>query len=287
MKKITAALFIIISLFCLCSCNLGDIKIGIYAPYWNFWNYSSSSSFTYDASEIKKVDITWISGEIEVVAVDGTELTVTETSDSLSNDAKMHYYIKDDKLTIHYSKAMLKEDINPEQKHLRVEIPSGIELDIDSVNADVKIGDMVLGEMKLTTVAGNLEFGNVIASEIKTETVDGDFFAADIVADKFTSDSVSGAVCISKISANEIKVKTVSGKTDMYIAKKSEVTISGVSGEVALAIADDVGATIEFSTMSGTFSSDMPHKTSNKTYTFGQGEIQISVDTVSGNLNIS
>jgi DUF4097 and DUF4098 domain-containing protein YvlB len=266
---------------------MGNIRIGIYAPYWNFWSYSNGSSFKYNASEIKKVDITWVSGEIDVVMGEGTELTVAETSEGLSDDAKMHYYIKDDKLTIHYSKAMLKEDIDPEKKHLRVEIPSGIELDIDSVNANVTIGDAVLGRIKLTSISGNAKFGSVISNEIKTETIEGTFSAVDIVADKFISDSVSGAVSISTISANEIKLKTVSGKTDMYISKKSKVKVSGVSGEVSLDIAENTGATVEFSTMSGTFSSDKPHKTNNKTYIFGKGETEITVETVNGNLNIS
>jgi hypothetical protein len=39
--------------------------------------------------------------------------------------------------------------------------------------------------------------------------------------------------------------------------------------------------------MSGTFSADMPHATSGKTHIFGNGEINIRVETVSGNLYVS
>ena len=226
-------------------------------------------------------------GTIEIVSGEGSELSVTETSQELEDDAKMHYYIKDGKLTIHYCKALYREDVDTAKKNLRVEVPDGIELDIDSVNADVKAGEISLGEMKLTNVSGNVELGGIACNEIEIENVDGTVTASEIVADEFSADSVSGAISISKISANEIKVKTVSGKTSLGVAKRSEVKVSSVSGNVELTIPESLGAIVEFSTMSGNFSSDMPHKTSNKTYTFGFGEIEVSVETVSGNLNVT
>ena len=287
MKKFTAVLLMIISLFCLCSCRVGDIKVNFYAPYWNFWSFSKGSSFTYNASDIKKVDITWVGGEIEIVAGEGDELSVTENSEDLDDDAKIHYYIKDDKLTIHYSKALYREEVDTTKKHLRVEVPEGIEIDIDNVSADIKIGEMALSEIKLTNVSGNVEFSSLASSEIEIENVDGTVTANEFVADELSAESVSGEIKFSKISANEIKIKTVSGKTTIGLAKKSELKVSSVSGAVAINIPDDIGATIEYSTMSGTFSSEKPHKTSNKTYTFAAGEIQIAVETVSGNLHIS
>ena len=164
---------------------------------------------------------------------------------------------------------------------------------------------MALGEIKLTNVSGNVEFSSLASSEIEIENVDGTVTANEFVADELSAESVSGEIKFSKISANEIKIKTVSGKTTIGLAKKSELKVSSVSGAVAINIPDDIGcsyqfswsqhraeaapdrATIEYSTMSGTFSSEKPHKTSNKTYTFAAGEIQIAVETVSGNLHIS
>ncbi len=286
MKKTTAIILVLLSLLCLCSCKAGDIDLGIYAPYWNFWNYSASSSFTYSASKIKEVNITWVGGAIEVVASKESELSVTENSDELEDDAKMHYIVKDGKLIIHYTKALYKEDVDASKKHLRVEVPEGIEIDIDSVNAFVKIGEMAMGEMRITNVSGHIEFSSLAASKVKIENVDGHVLAGEIVADEFYSDSVSGSLRISKISANEVKVKTVSGKTTLGLSKKSEVDISGVSGEVELYISDELGAMVAFSTMSGKFSSDKPHTTGEKIYTFGLGEIEVEVETVSGNLKI-
>ena len=287
MKKFIAVVLVIMSIFCLTACHVGDIKVNFYAPYWGFWSYSKGSSFTYSASEITEIDITWVGGEIEVISSDKAELTVTENSESLPDDAKMHYLIKDGKLTIHYSKALYKEEVDVASKHLKIEVPKGIEIDIDSVNADINIGEMALGEMKLTNVSGDVSLGKIVCSEIKIENVDGTVTANEIVADEFTADSVSGTITVSKISANDIKVKTVSGKTEIGIAKKSNVKVSGVSGAVDIAIPDDIGATVTFSTMSGTFGSEKPHKTSQKIYTFGPGEIEIAVETVSGNLHIS
>ena len=286
MKKLTAVILILLSLFCLCSCKAGDIDLGIYAPYWNFWKYSAASSFTYSASEITEVDIIWVDGSIEVVSSKESELSVTENSEDLEDDAKMHYLIKDGKLIIHYTKALYRENVDSSKKNLRIEIPEGIELDIDSVNAFVKIGEMALGEINITNVSGHIEFSNLAASQVKVENVDGCVLAREIVADEFDADSVSGSLNISKISANKVKTQTVSGKTTLGLAKKSEVDISGVSGEVELYVSDELGATVKFSTVSGKFSSNKPHTTSEKFYTFGLGEIEIDVETVSGNLKI-
>lgn len=286
MKKITAIILALLSLFCLCSCKAGDIDLGIYAPYWRFWDYTEASSFTYSASEIKEVNITWVGGSVEVVASKESELSVTENSEGLVDGAKMHYLVKDGKLIIHYTKALYREDVDASKKHLRVEVPEGIEIDIDSVNAYLKIGEMALGEIKITNVSGQVEFTSLAASKVKIENVDGHVSAGEIVADEFSSNSVSGSVNISKISANEIEMQTVSGKTTLGITKKSEVNISGVSGNVELYISDELGAMVEFSTVSGKFASDKPHTTGEKYYTFGLGEIEIEVETVSGNLRI-
>ena len=286
MKKIISILLVLVSLFCLSSCRAGDIENGIYAPYWAFWDYSSGSSFTYSASEIKEIEIFWVDGRIEVIASDAEEFAVVENSESLTNDAKMHYLIKGDRLIIHYSKALYKEDIDESKKHIRVEIPEGIEIDIDSVTASINIGEMALGEINLTNISGNIELSNLACSKVKIENVDGHITSGGIVADEFSAGSVSGTLDISNISANKIDVSTVSGKTVLGIAKKSNVEISGISGNVQLYIAEEIGATIEFSTVSGTFSSEKPHKTNKKTYTFGLGEAVIEVETVSGNLEI-
>ena len=287
MKKIIAILVLILMVFSLASCRVGDIEVALYAPYWNFWSYSKGSSFTYDASQIKKVYITWVGGEIDIVASDADELSVSENSEGLADDAKMHYYIKGEKLIIHYSKALYREEVDTTKKHLRVEIPEGIELDIDSVNADITIGEMALGSMKLTNVSGDVTFSGLVCSEVKIENVDGFVSAKEIVADTFSANGVAGSISVTRIVANKIKVKTVSGLTELGIAKESEVSISGMSGDVKLGINEEKGAIIEFSTMSGTFSSNIQHTTSKKTHIFGNGEIQVDVETISGNLHVS
>ena len=287
MKKIAAIVLTFISLFTLTACRVGDISVNFYAPYWKYWEYSSGNEFTYNAAEITEVDINWVGGEIEIVESKNAELTVTENSAELDEGLQMHYLIDDGKLTIHYSKALCREEIDAEKKHLRVEVPEGIKIDIDSVNASIKVGEMTLGEIKLTNVSGNVELMRVVASEVTIENVDGDILAEEIIADKFSATSVSGLLSFLKISANNITVTNVSGKTELGISKKSEVSITGASGNVDLKLHSNIGATVEYSTMSGTFSADMPHTTSGKTYIFGNGEINIRVETASGNLYVS
>ena len=288
MKKFAAILLAVIALFALTACRAGDnIKVNFYAPYWNFWEYSADSSFSYTADEINEIDINWVGGEIEIVASKNAELSVTENSEELEDAAKMHYFIKDGKLTVHYCEAIYREEIDTEKKHLRIEVPEGIKIDIDSVNASIKVGEMALGEIKITNVSGNIELISIAASEIEIENVDGDIVAGEIVADEFSAESVSGTLAVRGISANEIGVTTVSGRTELGIKKRANAKISSVSGEISLVISENVGATVEYSTMSGNFISEKPHTTSKKTYIFGKGEAHIRVDSVSGSLKVS
>jgi DUF4097 and DUF4098 domain-containing protein YvlB len=286
MKKIALFVLLFALVFNFTACRAGDIDLGFYAPYWNAWNYTGTSSFTYSASEITEVDITWVDGSIEIVSSKNEELRVTENSESLEEDAKMHYLIKDGKLTVHYTMALYREDVDSAYKNLRIEIPEGVELDVDSVNASIKIDEMALGKVKLTNVSGIVDFANLACSDVKIENVDGNVEADEIVADKFSASSVSGSLNISKISANEIDVSTVSGKTVLGVAKKGEVEISGMSGDIELHVSNELGATIKFSTMSGDLLSDKPHRKGEKEYTFGLGEIEIKVETMSGDLKI-
>lgn len=288
MKKIAAILLAVLSVFALTSCRVGDkIKVNFYAPYWNFWKYSSGSEFTYTAADIKEIDINWVGGEIEIVSSKNAELTVTENSEELDEGAKMHYFIKDGKLILHYSEAFYKEETDASHKHVRIEVPEGIEIDVDSVTASVKIGEMALGAIKITNVSGDVQLARLAASEVEIENVDGNIVAGEIVADEFSVESVSGSLTFSGVSANEIKVNTVSGKTELGVNKRAEVEISSVSGGIELFIPDDIGATVEYSTMSGHFISEKPHTTSKKTYIFGKGEIHVTVETMSGNLHVS
>ena len=84
---------------------------------------------------------------------------------------------------------------------------------------------------------------------------------------------------------------TIEELADIRTAVSEAVTNSivhgyrSISGEVELYVDEKLGAMVKSSTMSGKFSSDKPH-TTGEIYTFGLGEIEIEVETVSGNLKI-
>ena len=226
-------------------------------------------------------------GKIDIVPSESGTLSVAENSEALDEDEQIRYRINGGKLTIHYCKAAYTKAISSDSKHLRVEVPEGVNVNINNVSADVNVADIMLGKVKITNVSGDIRFASLACNELKIEVVSGKVTANEIISGKFSVNGVSGTVDIAKIAASEIDIDTVSGKTTLVLAKKCDVDVSGVSGSVNITLPTEAGATVEFSTVSGDFVSLLPHKTSKNTYTFGDGEMSVDVETVSGNLYIN
>ena len=93
MKKIIA-LLLAFSLLCITGCNFGGVTVNFsdYGSYDDADKYSEGS-FTYSSDEIHEIEINWIDGEIEIIQSDKAALSVTENSDTLVGEEKLHYYL--------------------------------------------------------------------------------------------------------------------------------------------------------------------------------------------------
>ena len=275
-----------VCIFAFAGCTVGINGLSRYGTYADAGKYSVGS-FTYNAEDVNTVEINWVGGEIEIVQSENATLSVTENSDSLDSEEQMHHYIRSGKLIIHYCESGHRGEINSAKKKLRVEIPVGIDVDIDNVSADITAGEMSVGDFELTNVSGNVDFAVITASkDIDIEIVSGTIEAESIFARAFSVEGVSGDIDVKKISADEIEVQIVSGKTEFALSKSCDVDVSGVSGNVSITLPEGVGAEVEFDSVSGDIHSDITHTKNGDTYTFGAGETKISVETVSGNLYI-
>ena len=248
MKKITALILALVCVLALSACSGISLPgISYYGEYADASKYSTGD-FTYNANEIKEIEINWISGNIEIIQSDAATLSVRESGGTLETEEQMHYYLRAGKLIIHYCGSGYKKNIDASAKNLKIEIPENISIDVDNVSAGVKIGD------------------------IKAKDID--------------ISSVSGRVTFADVTADDIDVQIVSGKTELGLTKDCDLEISGVSGSVKIALPAGIGATLEFSTVSGSLSSELEYTKDKQKYTFGTGEIEIDVETVSGNVSV-
>lgn len=285
-RKTVAIILALACAFCLASCGELHINgVSVYGVY-DAWNYSIGN-FSYSAEEVSSVEINWIGGEINIIPAEAGTLFAAENSEALEEGAKMRYRIKEGKLTIHYCQSAYTKSISASSKHLNIQVPEGVNIDINNVSADVKFSDIMLGKVKIGNVSGDVNFASLACNELEIETVSGKITANEIISGEFSVNGVSGSIDVAKIAASKIDIDIVSGKTNLVLAKKCELDVSGVSGSVNVTFPADAGAIVKFSTVSGKLSSDLPHKSNKDIYTFGNGEMDIDIETVSGNLYIN
>lgn len=204
------------------------------------------------ADGIREIEIEWIAGEVEIECYDGSEIVFSETSaEQLSERQTMRYLVKDGELEIRCCES---KTVQLPEKTLTVQIPAS--LIVDELEADV--------------VSASLTARGVQAREIKLESVSGNICADGLTAEKLQIDTVSGIAEILRCDvARKLKIDTVSGNAAMQLA------------------ASATGFTLKFDTVSGSVHCDVPVTTSRKSMVYGDGSLEIEMESVSGSFKIS
>ena len=229
----------------------GCTVMGRYERYENAAFYTAGS-FTYNAEDVKAVEIDWVNGSVEIVQTDSAELSVTE--DSIKDIHKtFHHYLDGTTLKIKFCESGAKTNVEGKYKNLRVEIPASIHLEIESVSAPITIGEATLSSLSVETVSGKLTAENVHTSRLEIDSV-----SADI---------------------------------ELGLSAQTIAEIETVSGDITLSLLKNMGATIVFETLSGKFATEREYgKAGKKRYDIlGDANIsvcEIEIDTVSGDLFI-
>ena len=201
---------------------------------------------------IREIEIEWIAGEVEIECYEGSEIVFSETSaEQLSERQTMRYLVKDGELEIRCCES---KTVQLPEKTLTVQIPAS--LIADELEADV--------------VSASLTARGVQAREIKLESVSGNICADGLTAEKLQIDTVSGIAEILRCDvARKLKIDTVSGNAAMQLA------------------ASATGFTLKFDTVSGSVHCDVPVTTSRKSMVYGDGSLEIEMESVSGSFKIS
>ena len=201
---------------------------------------------------IREIEIEWIAGEVEIECYDGSEIVFSETSaEQLSERQTMRYLVKDGELEIRCCES---KTVQLPEKTLTVQIPAS--LIADELEADV--------------VSASLTARGVQAREIKLESVSGNICADGLTAEKLQIDTVSGIAEILRCDvARKLKIDTVSGNAAMQLAASATCF------------------TLKFDTVSGSVHCDVPVTTSRKSMVYGDGSLEIEMESVSGSFKIS
>ena len=236
-------------------------------------SYTPDAGYTAGDGEVvqlngfRSIDVTWISGQVNVELYDGEGISLTETlSDGSDVSLPMEWQVNEDKGVLDIcSQPQLMS--STEEKILTVKLPRSMVLyglDIDAVSAGVSVDltdedTLSLSELDVTSVSGAINVYAANAGEISLSTTNGSI-SGSVRTQKLEADSVSGNIDLAlDIMPTELEAETSSGSIVMQLCDLSTLpsplpvefkTTSGkLSSDVTFTTVED--AAWEFQTVSG------------------------------------
>lgn len=282
---IVLSILIVIVLVILAFVLFKKPRSNVYEKYEYSDKYIAGST-VYDAKNVKYVHIDWLNGQVDISRAED-EINVEENSDGLPYEEKVHSFLSGDTLMIRFCESGLDRKINQRYKNLKLTLPEGVTLIVDSVSANVNFDLLTCEKVNVSSVSGKITANTISTPSFGAKTVSGDVHA-DIVSGctLFGVETVSGYISVGRCESGHIGIKSTSGKTKLGVVGCRDCNVETESGNTELEFPDGLGATVVFNTVGGSFSSTRRYESKNG-YIFGDGECNVEVSTVSGNLVIN
>ena len=183
----------------LAGCWAGDSGLGGYLTgesYPDAERYQSGG-FSYDPSQIERVELYWRAGEVELVESEEETLSVQESGEALTGDSAMRWLLEDGVLRLRFCASGARIRVSAADKRLHLELPKGIDLSLHTSSAAVRAETLEQGEILIATLSGGMELGAV--------TAEG---SVDL-------SSGSGAIQAESVTAEDIRCASASGNVQM------------------------------------------------------------------------
>ena len=258
-------------------------------------NYEHPEKYTVGGAaftdKVEKVEIHWLSGSVTVTGHRGNEIRFSETANrNLTNDLSMHYWLDGSTLRIQFCRSG-KWNLNGLEKELTLQLPERLlqSLTVDTVSARVNLEGLKMEDLGLDTVSGAVRLRDCqVSDRARVDTTSGFVKAALTGAlREWKADTVSGSVELIVPEVKAFDVNTTSGSVSLTAeSAPKDLDVDSVSGSVTLCLPADGDFTLDFDTVSGSFSSDLAFKTEGSRRIFGRGTGDYSIDTTSGSVNI-
>jgi len=292
-------------------------RLGWNTDGWNglfrssFWSgrYSStagddatvvSESASVAAADVRKIEINWVAGSVELRIGDGDEITFSESARKTLTDAqKMRYSLTSGGvLEISFSQELndirnwfSSDAYSMPAKALVVTVPASLigkldAINIDSVSARLDVDGVYGDETDFGTVSGEIVCANLVCGELDLSSTSGEIICEGVVADSLDLENVSGA-SRAEGSFAEIDAQTVSGSIQIAsTTAPGKISGDSVSGDMTILLPEGAGFTATLDTVSGELSCAFPGTFSDQRIVTGDGEGNYRFDSVSGDISI-
>ncbi|HET7299460.1 MAG TPA: DUF4097 family beta strand repeat-containing protein [Oleiagrimonas sp.] len=206
---------------------------------------------------------TWNKSQVGMTGSLGFNSKIEVTGDADDLTIKVKGLHEDDSGWFHWS------DDNMGATTLKLMVPAGISLDVDTVSASIDAKGLHDGKLDLQTVSGNVRLdatspqvriksvsGEVTldgtADHLSITTVSGDIHARQAVHDA-TAQSVSGDIRLGGGPLEEVQMESVSGDLNLNatLAADADANLHSTSGDIEVNLGGTAQATISANTFSG------------------------------------
>ncbi|MBP5161443.1 MAG: DUF4097 family beta strand repeat protein, partial [Spirochaetales bacterium] len=256
MKRIIVFALALITCFAVTSCFIRrSFSFGInrvtYGSYSDAGKYQTGS-FSYRSSDVRKIAVSYVSGDLRVVQSDSRTLNATESGKNISDDQAMRWYIDGDTLRIQFCKNGYSGSMP--SKTLVLEIPYGIDLEIGMTSGDIIFEtDVTAGDVKLGSTSGGKRIKALVCDDFEEGSTSGStsidaLHASDaefgstsgntsigyLEADYADFAATSGSLSVSSVSCGSLDAGSTSGNITLALEKCNKLKIGCTSGDVTL-----------------------------------------------------
>lgn len=259
--------------FCLFLVGCGSGETHEFRVYDNAAAYVAGD-FGCDGAAVRRVEIDWLGGDIEIEQSDSGKMYVTEEGEKLPEEQQVHTYLKGGVLHVKYCRSGCSEKIDEAQKNLQVQIPKGVDLEIDGMGANVYLGVLEVNELSVETEGGCVEAESILCKSADIETR-------------------GGYIGVGALTANHVELDSVSGDIHLNLPTCQDTEIETKKGNVILYLKGDESALIDFQTYTGALQTERKYERQGRAYLFPaanvkEGEqgtpVRLKVETERGNL---
>jgi DUF4097 and DUF4098 domain-containing protein YvlB len=265
---------------------------------------------TSDAHPQGEVEISNVSGDIEVRGWDREQVQVTGT---LGRGSERLVFDVDGRRTL-IKVEVPNKSRNVESTELFVKVPEGSRVAVTGVSSDISVAG-VRGAQRIQSVSGEIEV-EVFEEDVEAKTVSGDFDVTghdqtalltlttvsgdgrvENIRGELVVQSVTGSLDIASSELDRARLRTTNGDIDLRtgLAKGARFDMEAINGDLRLDILGSPDAEFDIETFNGSIDNAFgpdPVRTSKYApgrelrFTHGEGNARIRSKTLNGGITL-
>lgn len=232
----------------------------------------SNTAASVPSSSVREIEIDWVSGSIQIMPTDVTEITFTE-SEVIDAKYGMVWKQKNEKLSIAFCAEHTFSGFGPRsvlKKDLLIQVPR----------------DWVCDSLEVDTASTTLEVTGLTIREVEVDSASGECVFTDCTVDEFDLDTASGDV---RFTGTLNSMDCDAAAASVYAVLENvpkQINMDIMSGDLDITLPGDAGFTLAMDTMTNHFTSEFTTTSRNGNIICGDGGCRIKVDGMSSNVTI-